>query len=263
MTQPSAPDNDAIRAILKVRPPQEAYNWLNFLPYGEVGAGKTHLLGTAADDPRTSPVLAVDVEGGFTTLRNKSDIDTVTVRSRTEMISLYNELFKSIDPATNTLYYKTIGVDSGTELADLYMKEIMAAYGAVNQNIDTDVPDQRAYGKSRSQMRNLVRALRDLPCNTIFVCAMGTAQEEGQPSKVFPKFSGQLRTEIPGFMDIVGYLAADVRTGESEVRRTLQLQGTKRVVAKDRTGALGSLVENPTIPLLWDLIHSSTDIKTD
>jgi ABC-type phosphate transport system auxiliary subunit len=69
-----------------------------------------------------------------------------------------------------------------------------------------------------------------------------------------PGFAGKLRTELPGFMDIVGYLYAENQGGE--VTRKLQVQGTRRVVAKDRTSALGDVMENATIPHMWALIHN-------
>jgi len=138
------------------------------------------------------------------------------------------------------------------------MKDIMnKAWQANPDKIDKDVPDQRGWGKSRSHIRTIVRAFRDLPCNVIFIASIATAIEEGQPNKVFPGFSGKLRTEVPGFMDIVGYMFSEHDHVKEVITRKLQVQGTRRVVAKDRTSSLGGLVINPTIPMLWDLIHSS------
>jgi hypothetical protein len=247
------PKYDELREKLQVKPPDELVDWINALFYGEPGAGKTWLGGTADDDERTSPVLVVDIEGGVTTLRHRSKVDVVSVRSMPELEKLHNDLYHSIEDGG--IYYKTLMLDSLPELADLDMRFIMKdAYSKNPEKVDKDVPSQREWGKSRSHMRTIVRAFRDLPCHTIFTAQVGTLQEEGQPTKYFPGFAGKLRTEIPGFMDIVGYLYPEVEPSGVIVRK-LQVQGTRRVVAKDRTSSLGGILENPTIPMIWDLIH--------
>jgi hypothetical protein len=248
--------NEELRAALAVVPPTDVVSYINALVYGEPGVGKTWLGGSANEDPRTSPLLVLDVEGGMTTLRHMPEIDVKPIRSMKDIESTYNTLYKSI--SDGTMYYKTIMIDSLTELADLDIKEIMKdAYSQNPDKIDKDVPDQRGWGKSRNHIRTIVRAFRDLPCHVLYIASIGTLQEEGQPNKVFPGFAGKLRTEIPGFMDIVGYYYNEVDPVSGVVSRKLQVQGTRRVVAKDRTSALGGLVEDPTIPMLWDLIHNS------
>jgi hypothetical protein len=252
------PKYDELREKLQVKPPDELVDWINALFYGEPGAGKTWLGGTADDDERTSPVLVVDIEGGVTTLRHRSKVDVVSVRSMPELEKLHNDLYHSIEDGG--IYYKTLMLDSLPELADLDMRFIMKdAYSRNPEKVDKDVPSQREWGKSRSHMRTIVRAFRDLPCHTIFTAQVGTLQEEGQPTKYFPGFAGKLRTEIPGFMDIVGYLYPEVEPSGVIVRK-LQVQGTRRVVAKDRTSSLGGILENPTIPMIWDAIHGTADI---
>jgi hypothetical protein len=245
-----------LRELLQVKPPSQIVDWLNLLVYGEPGAGKTWLGGTADDDERTRPLLVVDIEGGVTTLRHRQGVDVVTVRSMPELEKLHNDLYHSIQ--NGTMHYKTLMLDSLPELADLDMRFIMKeAYGRNPDKVDKDVPSQREWGKSRVHMRTIVRAFRDLPAHTIFTAQLGTLQEEGQPTKYFPGFAGKLRTEIPGFMDIVGYLYPEIEPGSGVIVRKLQVQGTRRVVAKDRTSALGTLMENTSVPQMWDLIHST------
>lgn len=247
---------EELRKALEVKPPSEAVDWLNILIYGEPGAGKTYLAGTAEDDPRTSPVLFLDIEGGVTTIRHRQKIDVPpNVKTIKEVEELYNKLYGAIE--NGRLPYKTIVIDSLSELTDVDMRSIMHdAYRRNPDKVDKDVPSQREWGKARSHMRTIVRAFRDLPCNVIYTAQVATIQEEGQPTKHLPGFAGKLRTELPGFMDIVGYLYPDMQGGE--ITRKLQLQGTRRVVAKDRTDALGDVLENATIPGIWDMIHSNS-----
>lgn len=243
-----------LREKLQVVALDDGDDWMNQLIYGDVGAGKTHLLGTSADHIETSPLFIFDIEGGLKTLLkfpNKNQIERKKVRSMQELTDGYNTLFKSIK--NGKLPYGTVGVDSLTELADLDMRTIMTeAYDKNPDKVDKDVPSQREWGKVRNHIRTIVRAFRDLPCNVIFTAQVGSLQEEGQPTKFFPGFAGKLRTEIPGFMDVVGYLYAENEPG-GDVIRKLQLQGTRRIVAKDRFGSLGAYLENPTIPMMWEL----------
>lgn len=248
-------EDKELRESLSVKPPSDVVEWLNLLIYGEPGAGKTWLAGTAEDDARTSPVLFLDIEGGVTTIRHRGGIDIPPdVKNIRDIEVLYDRLYHAIKP-DGTMYYKTIVIDSLSELTDVDMKSIMdAAYNTNPDKVDKDVPSQREWGKARSHMRKIVRAFRDLPCNVIFTAQQATLQEEGQPTKYMPGFAGKLRTEIPGFMDIVGYLYPDNTTGE--VVRKLQVAGTRRVVAKDRTSSLGEVLENTTIPEIWNMIHN-------
>lgn len=254
---PISKEDTELRELLQVKPPSEMVDWLNFLVYGDPGAGKTHLCGTAADSELTSPLLIADIEGGLTTLRHRKNVDVVSIRSMKELENLYNRLHASIKDGK--MYYKTFAMDSLSELADLDMRDIMKdAYSRNPDKVDKDVPSQREWGKSRAHMRTIVRAFRDLPCHVIYTAQVATLQEEGQPTKYFPGLSGKLRTEIPGFMDIVGYLTAE--SDQGVIVRKLQVQGTRRVVAKDRTSSLApesGIVEAPTLPMMWDSIHST------
>ena len=253
---------DALREALQVRPPDEIVDWLNILVYGDPGVGKTWLAGTAADDPRTSPVLYLDCEGGVTTIRHRRDIETVRVRSIPQLEEIYNKLYYAIDSRTGKIPYGTVIVDPITELADLDMRTIMKeTHAAKPETTDIDVPSPREWGKNRNHIRLIVRGLRDLPCHTILIAHAGKDQDSSTPPIIsyYPGFSGKLKVEISGFMDVVGYYYPDTTTGV--IVRKLQVTGTRRIQAKDRTDRLGGVIENPTIPMLWDMI--SDDPKTN
>lgn len=248
--------SSSLRDSLQVKAPAEAVTWLNFMIYGEAGVGKTFLCGTAEDHKDTNPVLFLDVDGGVTTLRKRKGIDVKPVRSIPELNDVYEKLFNSIDAKTQKLdYYRTIVIDRLDELADIDMRFIMReAYNRNPDRVDIDVPGPREWGINRSHIRKLVRAFRDLPAHVIFVAGVGSQADEAQPIKYFPSFAGKLRAELPGFVDIVGYYYNDNTTGT--LHRHLQFQGTKRVVAKDRTSSLGEKLIDPTIPMIWDLINA-------
>ena len=265
MTATSETRVTTLRDSLQPKPPSEAVDYINMLLYGDPGVGKTYLCGTAMDHPGTNPVLYLDVDGGVTTLRQRQDLDVKQVRMIDDanpespgINQIYEKLFESIHKDSNGVrrveYYNTVVIDRLDELADVDMRYIMrAAYNRNPDKVDIDVPSPREYGINRSHIRKLVRAFRDLPCHVIFCAGVAARQEEGQPTKYFPGFSGKLQTEVPGFCDIVGYYYNDNSTGE--VVRRLQFQGTRRVQAKDRTDSLGEFIDDPSIPLMWNLIH--------
>ena len=263
-TKPSnekTPTGDGVqelREALQVAPPDEVIRWLNLFVYGESGVGKTFLSGTAADDKRTSPVLFIDAEGGITTIKERKDIDVVTVRSMKQLEKVATQLGASVK--AGKLYYSTIVVDSLTELADLDMRDVMReAYNRSPDKVDIDVPSPREWGKVRNHIRIIVRYFKDLPCHVIWTGHLSVQEadpDKGIPRKYYPGFAGKLAREIPGFMDIVGYYSQK-STNEGVIIRSLQLQGTDRVIAKDRTKVLGQLIQDPTVPMIWDMIQQS------
>lgn len=234
----------------QVHPP-DTLGYLNMLVYGHPGAGKTRLGGTADDSPLTSPVLFLDIDGGTKTLRNKKDIDVIQVRDPQHLKEIHDELRVS-----NNGHYKTVVIDSLTELCKLDMRIIMLDVAGKNPNQDVDVPSQREWGKSNEHIRRIVRAYRDLEMNTIFTAHMVESKDESTGQMTYyPSVPGKLKAEVPGFIDVVGYLYVSIE--QEELTRVIQFQQSKKIIAKDRTDALGPRMVDPTIPAMMELINNS------
>lgn len=242
---------DPIRDILGVQSPAESIDWLNLLIYGDPGVGKTKLCGTAQDHPDTSPILFLDVEGGSVTLRKRKDIDVIQIRSMQQVQEVQNKLFKQ-----PKMYYKTVIIDSLTELQKLDMRTVMKEqWNKKPDSTDIYVPSPREWGKSGERVRMVVRDYRDLPCNVICTALLATDQSEsGKITSYHASLPGKLKSEIPGFFDIVCWMRAV--EGSDGIVRTLQTTKTEKVVAKDRTDTLPGLIESPSIPLIWEIIHN-------
>lgn len=243
----------ALQEALGVKPPALSIEHINALIYGEPGVGKTYLLGTAQDSKDTSPLLILDIDGGIQTLRHRKDIHVIQLRSYEQLIGVYQQLFNSIK--NGKMPYGTIGIDTLSELQKLDIGKIAIDFANDNAKLDGDVPDMRAYYKSGEHMRKVVRAFRDLPCHVIFNCHTGTDKDNFNRTTYFPALPGKLRSDIPGFLDIVGWLRAEAVDGE--VKRYLQVQKTEATIAKDRTNSLLPIEEDPTIPKLWDKLKLS------
>lgn len=229
--------------------------WVNTMIFGDPKVGKTALVATAQDHPDTAPLLFFDVDAGTTTIRDRKDIHVVKIRSIDEFERKVNELQKMGDDLSN--YYKTLAVDNMTELQALDLIPIMKAAKAKNPDkVDIDVPGQREWGKTREHMRKITRSLRDLPCNLILTAHVFTVEREGQPSKHYPGFGGKAKSDVPGFMDIVGYMTM-VQDRGKDAYTQIQFRGTRQVLAGDRFDLLGDTMNNATFPEIWHKIKGT------
>jgi hypothetical protein len=236
---------------LPVSPVPEDVPYLNLLVYAETGVGKTRLAGSAAEVEGMYPVLACDTEGGTLTLRQfpeeiRKRIEIVKYKDRKEIEKLYNEL--AMDTSG---YYKTVLLDSATEIQDMDMIAIMKDVVKRDPDRDIDVPSQREWGVSRSHMRKIIRAYRDLPMHTIITALVIEDKEEGRKPRYYPSLPGKLKSEIGGFVDIVGYMYKN-----DDQKRTIQFEGTQRVIAKDRTGTLGGFMIDPDMSKIMHSIQN-------
>jgi AAA domain len=226
--------------------------------YGEPGVGKTLLGGTALDHTDLRPCLYLDVDGGVTTVRDRTDLDVRQVRSMAQAREIFNTLYDAVDWEADepSLPFRSIIIDTLSELAKLDMRAIMKQVAKDNPKMNAYVPSQREYLISGERVREIVRSYRDLPTHCIFLCHSDDRKDNQNRTTFFPQFSGRLRHDIAAFIDIVGYMYADL-DDRGGTERYLQVTKTKTVAAKDRTNKLGKLVVNPTLPDIWDAIHAN------
>jgi hypothetical protein len=165
------------------------------------------------------------------------------------MQSLYDELHRGNHP------YRSIGLDSLTEIQKFSMYNIMEDVVAKEPTRDPDIPSVREWGKSIEQIRRLVRAFRDLPMNVVFT-ALVKHDKDNKTGTVHtkPMLPGKLADEVAGFLDIVSYYyVKNIDVGGESVRKRLLLTGaTESTVAKDRSGGLPLILEEPTMRDIYD-----------
>jgi hypothetical protein len=198
--------------------------------------------------------LLLDIEGGAATLRNRPGIEVVQVRSTNEMVDILNDL-----KADNGKTYKTVAVDSLTELQKLNIAEIMRTVDGNKQ--DPDVPSPREWGKTLVHMRKICRAYKDLPCNVIFTALAVRKRDDDGVVMIKPAMQGAALDEIPAFFDVVAYL--DTIVEKDSIERRLITQQHPKFRCKDRLGVSNGtgVVVDPTVPTLWNNLNGNKATK--
>lgn len=248
------------------KPSTASGRWLNLLAYGKPGSGKTTLLGTAADIPDMRDILYVDAERGNLAVEENPRIKSPSFLTDNRVsvtgfkqVAMVHDFLKAHckfrdeqnfdklreqeswlrgvpkEEITEPKMFRTVMVDSLTEV------DIYCTYGLLGitqdkvlhgESSDIDVARFDEFRKNNQMMQMLVRAFRDLPIH--FLASAGRVYAEDDLKKRYysPALTGQLKTQIPGFFDIVGYM--DSQTVGDKVERKLWINPVKNFEAKNR-----------------------------
>ena len=246
--------------------PQIFTNKMNILIYGDPGAGKTYLAGTAQDVPEMADVHVFNIDGGIMTLASRGDIHATDIHSVND---LEQELFRIVNKDEKYANTKTVVIDNITELQTLALENLTTQEFAnrkkKNKNYTIDEVYLEDYGVAGKRLARILRGFRDLPMHVLFLAHKKDKMRQGtnvlEESK--PNLTDKLSTAVMGYMDMVFYLyTADEMVGNeeqgyySETHRYLLTQPMNNYVAKTRgiefAKRLGPVVKDPTFPLIWD-----------
>lgn len=252
---------------------------IKLLVYSPSGRGKTYLAKTGLNDPNIMPMLLVDFEGGTDSIascirqvglkedkeRNifklgkdvKNDvIDVWRVKSWKD----FDDVYDYLSEAENV--YKTVVLDSLSELNKFNLFEQTGAYNSAKRSIMSIVPPKiQDYGRSNAQIEFLVRYFRDLDMNVIFTA--GCKLDEQNPTggkKYYPNLTGQLAGSIPHIVSIVAYYA--MRIEENNTMTRVLAYGSSEVYEakiRDEFGLCGDHMDNPTLTKLYNLLNGETN----
>jgi len=199
---------------------------LKALIYGDPGAGKTYLIGTAMECPETRPVLVLDAKGQPITLRLFSPMPCVLpvdlqVLSRvyewlaagqpldkapTPVLAKYLELYYAkYETESVERRFRTVAIDSLTYVQRLAQKAVLTGGGSI-----VDPPTSMSYGewgKILAIMTNIADAFYSLQMNVVMTAL---ARRDELPTygitMITPFMWGQSSVEVPSYAELVGYL---------------------------------------------------------
>ncbi len=245
--------------MLKVTTPRETVtDQTSVLLYSGAGHGKTLFLSTAQDDPRTSPMLLLDYDGGLRTIADRDDIAVIDLKATldTGLEVRLNEIHDTL--MRKDCPYKSVAIDSLSELYYARLLALAAESALRNPKLAPNEVSKRDYGRVAVELRRQIRAFRNLPIHVFMTALSRTVTDERSgASRTGPALGGQLFDQVPGLFDVVAYLALGDDLDDGSRQRVLLLQSTYPWIAKVRH-PFGqnppAMLEDPTVTTLLDAI---------
>ena len=224
----------------------------NCIIYGDSGVGKTPFCGTLAAYEKTSPCLFLDVDMGSMSLDDTmSDLMVIPVESFSILESvqkliagkkwseLATGLSKRADFEVPVLEYKSLVIDSGTEIEYCLRRSIVGA-----DDRQEGIPDQPHYLKTQERFRSLYRKLRNLPITVVMTAGVRELKEESTGVvKRSPDFQPSLCHDLVRMTDLVMFMSATAEGTGKDLKweRHLITSLSRRFIARDRSQKLAPL----------------------
>lgn len=195
-----------------------AFQGLRALVYGESGAGKTTLVGTAPN-----PII-LSAEAGLLCLAGK-EIPFIEIKSLADLMEAYSWVTGS-DEAKQ---FETVALDSISEIAEIVL----------SAELKKSKDGRAAYGEMNNSVSDLVRAYRDIPGkNVVFTAKREKVQDENGRIMYGPSMPGKTLSQgIAYHFDLVLALRVE-KDAEGKPVRALMTDSDGLWTAKDRSGKL-------------------------
>lgn len=223
---------------------------ISFLVHGPSKAGKS-FLGDSAPGPR----LFLDAEGNTRFLRSKKikwdpttggppeydgswETCVVRIRDFGTLSYAYQWLAAGHHP------FRSIILDS---ISEVQQRCIDAIAG-------TDPMKTQNWGELLRKMSALVRQYRDLldhPVNPVDCVILTAMTKVDQNGKSFPFVQGQLATSLPYYIDVIGYLSAQI-TEDNQFVNYLLTKPHPLYEAGDRVGIYERVITSPRIDIMYN-----------
>ena len=230
----------------RIVPIEEADIHLKILAYGRNGTQKTRFAATA---PKP---LIIDVdEKGTKSARKFKGAEVFHVKRWEEIVWAYWYL------KAGNHKHQSVVIDTITGMQNVCMKQVLKESEERDPSKDPKTATMRDWGKLAQLMKEQLLNFRNLPMHVIFVAQERTVDDpDTETSERVPDLSPGSRATATACVDIIG------RCYQREIRGTRNGKEVKKweprmlvgpsdeFTTKDRTGVLGRIVRNPTVPTI-------------
>jgi hypothetical protein len=225
---------------------EEASPYVTLLAYGRHGTHKTRL---GASGPKA---IIFDInEKGTMSARNFKGAKVRQIKTWEDLIMGYWYL------KAGEHEHQTVVLDSITQLQNLCMTQVLGDAEDRDPNRPPSQPVQRDWGRMATMMKEQLLNFRNLPMHVVFLAQERIMEDEDAEETLHvPDLSPSVRGTAMGAVAIIGrtYVGkvkvADKKKRKSEVKWVpkMLVGPHDRFETKDRTGALGDIVLNPSMP---------------
>ena len=217
-----------------------------------MSAGKTPFCGTLQEYEKTSPCLFLDIDQGTMSLDSMKNKPTIVpIESWNELtgfypllkakqwdkVALYIAKLRKSDVGVQESVYKSIVIDSGTELE-------YRLRGSVQSG---EIPSQPDYLTTQVRFSKMYRAFRDLDDMSLVMTA-GVRELKDDVSGVvkhFPAFQPSLVADLMRMTDFIFYMSISMKGLGDERKwiKSIQTTLSQRAVARSRSDKLKGVFE--------------------
>jgi len=215
--------------MVELRKPSEDKNVVMML-YGPTGVGKTTFASTMP-----SPVI-LSIEKGDESLVDTPLGDLKSVAD-IHTIEEFNEAWQNIVNGEWGDKFDSVVIDSLTEFQERLMDRILEEQGK-------NYPTIREWGIAKQRLLRMIRNMKDLGMNLLFICAEKEENSEGIVCKRPSLTGGDMPQRIGANCDIVGYYSAE-QNEQGDLDRKIFVEPDIRFYAKHR---LGEHLDSPIKP---------------
>lgn len=230
----------------------EADPYAKILVYGKNGAGKTRLAASAPN------CLILDINERGTRSAKGSGAKVWSVSKWTDIGEVYWAL-KAGDHG-----YESVAIDTLTAMQNLAMRFVMGEAEERDPNRESGMPDKRTYGRAGELMKTQLLQYRNLPMHVVFTAQERVITDEDTGETVFhtADMPAGSRSTALGCVGIIGRLfTREVKIRNKQTKKVTTKWADHMLVGpseeydtKDRTGNLGRVVKDPTIPKIINAV---------
>jgi len=234
---------------------------INAIIYGPPGIGKTPFWGSGGER-----VVFMDSDLGT------ESAEATGSKAHSVAVTDYHELSEVYEWLRHDKHeFSWVVWDSLTLFQDrVLVDEITPDAAAMNPKQDPDVASPKEYLVNQNRIGRYVRLFAGLPINFGISCHVMVGQNPNDSDGgllYMPAIQGKskngidLATKVCGYMNVIGYFGLgkkEVNGKTTRVRRML-FKMTDTHLARDRFAALPTVMDDPTLPRVEELINAKRE----